>query len=183
MLASLLGVVALRRVTTTLALALCLLGCAAAQSGLSATPSGGSAAPLEAPVSAAPSSDAVSPAASSDNVKLATAEGEFPVQSDGVVRCPYDHSNVGLLIVNPEYGTAAQNGDGTHPLIWPLGYMARRLAGGEVEVLSRNGAVVATTGKKYNFWTPNWARGGDPVEAGNCVGPYIEGEIQTPYPA
>jgi hypothetical protein len=88
---------------------------------------------------------------------------------------------VGLLIVDPEYGTAAQNGDGTHPLIWPLGYTARRLTGGEVEVLSGYGGVVATTGNKYNFWAPKWARGEGPVEAGNCVGPlYIEGELQTP---
>jgi len=105
------------------------------------------------------------------------------VQSDGLAPCPYDHSNAGLLLVDPEYGTAAQNGDGTHPLIWPLGYTARRLAGGEVEVLSRKGAVVATTGEQYNFWAPRWARGGLPVEAGNCVSPYTKGEIQTPWPA
>jgi hypothetical protein len=112
---------------------------------------------------------------------LRTAEGDFPERSGGLdYYCPYNHSNVGLLIVDPEYGTAAQNGDGTHPLIWPLGFTARRLAGGEVEVLNRYGDVVATTGKKYNFWTPNWAPGRDPVETGNCVGPYIEGEIQTP---
>jgi hypothetical protein len=170
---------AVRRVTTTLALALCLLGCSAAQSGRSATPSGGSAAPLEAPVSAAPSGYAVSPTPSSDTVELRTAEWAFPERSDGGFRCPND-SNVGLLIVDPEYGTAAQNADGIHPLIWPLGYTARRLPGGEVAVLRSDGAPVAITGRKYRFWAPHWGGGGGPVEAGACVLQYDEGEIQTP---
>ena len=95
--------------------------------------------------------------------------------------CPYNFT-VGLLIIDPEYGTAAQNGEGIHPLIWPLGYTARRLAGGEVAVLNRNGAVVATTGKKYRFWAPRWGGDGGPVEAGDCVDVYPEGEIHSPGP-
>jgi hypothetical protein len=169
------------RFTTTLALALCLVGCySAGSSSRSATPSDGSAAPLEAPASAAPSGDAVSPAPSSDTVKLATAEGHFPERSDGMQVCPY-HFNLGLLMVDPQYGTAAQNEDGMHPLIWPLRYTARRLAEGEVAVLNRNGAVVATTGKSYRFWAPEWGADGGPVEAGDCVDLAPEGEIQTPY--
>jgi hypothetical protein len=165
----------MRRVTTALALALCLSGCySAAQSGSSAAPSGD-------PVSAAPSGDAVSPAPSSDTVELATAEGHFPEPSDGVHVCPYGF-NLGLLMVDPEYGTAAQNEDGIHPLIWPLGYTARRLAGGEVAVLNRDGVVVATTGRSYRFWAPKWGGDGGPVEAGDCVDLAPEGEVQTPYP-
>jgi len=161
-----------------------LLGCSAAQAGRSAAPSGGSGAPLEASASAAPSVDEVSPAPSTDTVKLATADVAFSVQSDVMGPCPYNHANVGLLMVDPGYGTAAQNGGDVHPLIWPLGYTARRLAGGQVAVLSGKVAVVATTGKKYNFWAPEiWAPGGEPVEVGNCVSPYTEGEIQTPWPA
>jgi hypothetical protein len=172
----------MRRATITLVLALCLVGCSAAQPGRSATPSGAGGT-TRAPGSAAPSNDGVSPAPSSNIVKLATAEGDLPAPSDLTAPCPYDHSNVGLLMVDPESGTAAQTRDGTHPLIWPLGFTGRQLAGGGVEVLSRNGGVVATTGNQYNFWGPDWPRGADPVEAGHCVSPYTEGEIQTPWPA
>src|SRR5258708_17076203 len=94
-----------------------------------------------------------------DPVQLATGVGEFPVPADGSTAC-ITYDNVGLLIADPETGTAAQGDYGIRPLIWPVGYTARRLAGGEIVVLNGKGNVVATTGRKYQFWTGSW--GGTP---------------------
>ena len=169
--------------------ALCLLGCSSGSARLggtasatnpseSAWASGGSGAlPSEADPSA------TSPVSPPDEpVELATGEGEFRVEPDGRSAC-ITYFNIGTLIADPETGTAAQGiGDrpdgefGIRPLIWPIGYTARRLAGGEIEVLNGKGEVIATTGRIYQFWTGNWgtvpsgARG-DPVHAGGpgCV--------------
>jgi hypothetical protein len=159
---------------TTLVLPLVLLGCSSAQLGHSGSQS-------TELTSATPAGEVPTAARTSDAVALVTAEGHFPERSDGVNVCPYNYI-VGLLIADPGYGTAARDEHGVHPLIWPVGYTARRLAGGEVEVLNRNGAVVATTGRRYEFWAPTWGGDGEPVEAGACVSVYPEGEIQTPLP-
>lgn len=67
----------------------------------------------------------------------------------------------GELISDPEYGTAmVPSGSWATPpirvpLIWPLGYTARRVPGGDVEVLSATRDVVAITGQTYQFGGPN----------------------------
>lgn len=50
------------------------------------------------------------------------------------------------LIVDPNYGTSF---DG-QPVMWPLGYTARR-AGSEVVILDTQGRVKATTGRSYHI--------------------------------
>jgi hypothetical protein len=55
-------------------------------------------------------------------------------------------SYAGVLVPDPEYGTRI---DGKGPLMWPLGYTASPLAGGQVAVLDGSGNVVATTGREY----------------------------------
>jgi hypothetical protein len=52
------------------------------------------------------------------------------------------------LILDPRSGLAWSAGpDDIRPVIWPRGFTARRI-GSEVEVLDRDGEVVATTGRK-----------------------------------
>jgi len=114
-------------------------------------------------------------------VHLATGPGEFPEGPDGVTPC-VTYFNVGFLIPDAEYGTAATGTYGSHELIWPLGYTARRVEG-RVVVLNRSGDVVATTGHTYQFWTGNWGDGGGPVHTGGtgCVNPYDPGTTPPPY--
>jgi hypothetical protein len=130
---SLLGVAAVRRVTTTLALALCLLGCSSAASA------GGSAAPTVE--SAAPAGEPVALRTGKNSCYLTL----FPI--------------VGRLLPDPVYGVTL---DGV-PIIWPTGSTAARLAGGQVEVrvttLNGGAAIVATTGKDY--WLANGMTSGD----------------------
>ena len=54
----------------------------------------------------------------------------------------------GMLIPDPEFGTRIA---GKGPVMWPVGYTARRLEGlsGEIQVLGRSGDVVARTGRTY----------------------------------
>jgi len=52
----------------------------------------------------------------------------------------------GVLVPDLDFGTRIE---GKGPVMWPVGYTGRRLAGGEVEVLDRTGSVVATTGRAY----------------------------------
>ena len=94
-------------------------------------------------------------------VRLATGVGEL----GGMENACITYYNVGVLIADPETGTAAQGDFGIVPLIWPLRYTARRLAGGEIEVLNGNGELVATTGKTYAFWTGSWGGSGGPPGA------------------
>jgi hypothetical protein len=98
-----------------------------------------------------------SPAPRDEPVALVTDDAET---ANGVCITYY---NVGVLIADPEMGTAAQGpGDrpdgnfGIRPLIWPVGYTAHRLAGHEIQVLDAKGDVVATTGRTYQFWTSAW---------------------------
>ena len=110
-----------RRVTTTLALALFLIGCG------SAAPVGKTAAPSDMP-SEAPAGGPVTLLTGVDSCWAGGAWG-----------------SEGLLVADPEYGTRF---DGK-PAMWPLGYTGRRV-GSEVEVLF-DGQVVATTGRRYYF--------------------------------
>ena len=65
---------------------------------------------------------------------------------------------VGLLVADPQYGTAIvdEYGQGGHPpersvpIAWPSGFTGRQ-AGSEVEVVSPDGRVVATTGRRYSI--------------------------------
>jgi hypothetical protein len=66
----------------------------------------------------------------------------------------------GLLVVDPKYGTAIVGGNGPSmvqlsdvpvPVAWRSGFTGR-LSRSEVEVLDRQGNVVATTGRNYEFF-------------------------------
>jgi len=116
------GVAAVRRVTTTLALALFLLGCG------SAAPVGKSAAPSDKP-SEAPQGGPVELLTGVDSCWAGGAWG-----------------SEGLLVADPEYGTRF----GGKPAMWPVGYTGRRV-GSEVAVVDQAGRVVATTGRRYYF--------------------------------
>jgi hypothetical protein len=99
-----------RRIVTSLALALCLLGCDAG----------------------------VLPW---DQIPLRTSDTDTPV---GCFLAGVE----GELIVDPEFGLAWRAGtDDIRPVVWPRGFTGRRV-GIEVEVLDRDGKVVATTGWK-----------------------------------
>ena len=55
-------------------------------------------------------------------------------------------SYAGVLVPDPQYGTRI---DGKGPVVWPSGYTASPLAGGQIAVLDGSGNVVATTGREY----------------------------------
>jgi len=110
----------MRRLTTTLALALFLLGCSS-RIGTN---------PESAAASATPAGDAVELLTGLD---ACYAGGQSP-------------SYAGVLIPDPEYGTRI---DGKGPVMWPSGYTGLRLADGHVQVLDVSGHVVATTGREY----------------------------------
>ena len=93
----------MRPIATTLALALCLLGC------------------RNGPVALLTGADAC------------YAGGQSP-------------SYAGVLVPDPQYGTRIE---GKGPVIWPSGYTASPLEGGQVAVLDGSGNVVATTGREY----------------------------------
>jgi hypothetical protein len=85
-----------------------------------------------------------------DRVQLLTDDADkYTVNADGTL-----HVGCGLmpttgdLIADATSGTAYK--DGT-PTMWLPGYTGRRV-GSEVEVLDRDGKVVATTGKRYQFY-------------------------------
>jgi len=79
-----------------------------------------------------------SPVASTEPVALLTG-----VDSCWAGGAPGDG---GLLTADAAHGTSLRG----KPVMWPVGYSARR-AGSEVEVLNAKGAVVATTGRVYYF--------------------------------
>ena len=53
----------------------------------------------------------------------------------------------GVLMPDATYGTAMRG----YPVMWPVGYSARREVGGSIEVLNARGAIVARTGRVYYF--------------------------------
>ncbi|MDT5050476.1 MAG: hypothetical protein QOG75_6380 [Mycobacterium sp.] len=59
---------------------------------------------------------------------------------------------VGLLVVDPKYGTAItlNSPESPMPVAWGVGFTGR-YAGSEVEVLTPDGEVLAVTGKSYEF--------------------------------
>ena len=63
----------------------------------------------------------------------------------------YTNYRTGLLVADPEYGTAINDGHGTTPVAWRPGYTAQQ-AGHEVDVVDPDGHVVATTGHNYQLW-------------------------------
>jgi hypothetical protein len=91
----------------------------------------------------------------SDSVALLT--GVDPVHgnsaSDGS-GCYLDWT-LGLLSVDPTYGTKVKDEGGDPPgqvavVMWKPGYTARRV-GSEISVVDPNGTVVATTGHRYKI--------------------------------
>jgi hypothetical protein len=104
----------MRRITTTLALALCLLGCDA----------------------------------------FASASGPIAVRttdSDAVDPNCYLAGTAAELILDPSAGLAWRFGpDDIRPVIWPRGYTARRV-GSEIQVLNRDGFVIARSGRTVEF--------------------------------
>jgi hypothetical protein len=115
----------MRRVLSTLALALCLLGC-------------GAAALLGEPF------------------QLVTSWEPGSAESPGACRPGWWVA--GLLVFDPEYGTALKVEEGdylatkgsTMPVLWWPTFTGRRL-GDEVTVLGPDGNVVAMTGRRYRI--------------------------------
>ncbi|HET9853170.1 MAG TPA: hypothetical protein VFP56_11795 [Candidatus Limnocylindrales bacterium] len=94
----------------------------------------------------------------SQSVPLLTGTGPFS---------PDDHScylsyAVGMLVVDPNYGTAIiqEIGDGSPPfatpVMWWPGFSGRRV-GAEIEVLDEAGTTVAVTGRRYKIGGGTWA--------------------------
>jgi hypothetical protein len=95
----------MHRLTATVALALCLLGC--------------------------------------------SPEGERIELLTGVDSCyagAQSPGYAGVLVPDPEYGTRIE---GKGPVMWPSGYTALPLDGGQIAVLDGSGNIVATTGREY----------------------------------
>ena len=60
---------------------------------------------------------------------------------------------VGLLVVDPDYGTAVVDETASNtrtPVMWRPGYVGKRV-GSEVEVHDQNGVPIATTGRRYQI--------------------------------
>jgi hypothetical protein len=118
-------------VTAVLALAICLLGCAAP---------GGLASPTSAP--------------SPVGITLKTIDMPEDCPADGALvdgacgtYCVLTYSVVDVA-ADPTFGTVDKTSGS--PLAWPSGYTGR-WAGPEVEVLDRAGKVVLTTGQRYRI--------------------------------
>jgi hypothetical protein len=91
----------------------------------------------------------VATACTGPSVPLLTGRGGLGPVANGIVSCYTDFA-VGQLVVDAAYGTAiVENGRPT-PVMWPPGSTARR-AGSEVEVLDKQGSVVARTGSRYQI--------------------------------
>ena len=83
-------------------------------------------------------------------VTLLTGPNPF-ADDNGTTGC-YTNFAVGKLVVDATYGTAITDESigGTGPVLWPTGYTGRR-SGSEVEVVDREGHVVARTGNRYQI--------------------------------
>lgn len=111
-----------------------------------------------------------------DRVQLLTdVADKYTTNADGTlhVECGL-MPTTGDLIADPTSGTAYK--DGT-PAMWLPGYTGRRV-GSEVEVLDRDGKVVATTGKRYQFYFVYLAGRGGAGDDGKS--PYVICDL---YPA
>jgi hypothetical protein len=144
----------MRRITTTLALALFLLGC----------------------------DSVVLPW---DRVQLLTDDAaKYTVNTDGTLggwSCGL-MPTTGDLIADPTSGTAYKDStpgspNTSTPAMWLPGYTGRRV-GSEVEVLDRQGKVVATTGKRYRLYFVYVAGRGGATDDGKS--PYVICDL---YPA
>jgi hypothetical protein len=80
-----------------------------------------------------------------DGVDLAHATVLGATDGPGIVSC-YTSGTVGDLVPDPAAGVAIVEATGTRLVVmWPSGYAGRH-SGSEVEVLNRQGEVVARTG-------------------------------------
>jgi len=80
-----------------------------------------------------------------DRIDLAHATVLGAADGPGIVRC-YTSGTVGDLVVDPAAGVAIVEKTGARYMVmWPSGYMGQR-AGSEIEVLNREGKVIARTG-------------------------------------
>jgi hypothetical protein len=83
-------------------------------------------------------------------VPLRTTADQGPGAQTGC----YLANTTGLLIADEAAGTRIVSEDmakSTVPVTWPVGFTARRSLFGQVDVLDRNGHVVATTGNRYEL--------------------------------
>ena len=72
-------------------------------------------------------------------------------RGNGMTGC-YTNFAVGVLVVDPAYGTAITDETigGTGPIRWPSGYTGR-LLGSDVVVFDSSGHAVAKTGNRYQI--------------------------------
>ena len=83
------------------------------------------------------------------SVELLTGRGGLGPEPSGIVSC-YTNFAVGELVADQAYGTAIVEDNHQTPVMWPPGYTAR-LSGGRVEVVNKQGDVVARTGNHYQI--------------------------------
>jgi hypothetical protein len=80
-----------------------------------------------------------------ERVDLAHGTVSGTTEGEGIVNC-YTSGTVGDLVVDPAAGVAIVEKTGARYMVmWPSGYMGQR-AGSEIEVLNREGKVIARTG-------------------------------------
>jgi hypothetical protein len=85
-----------------------------------------------------------------DRVQLVTGVPTAEQGNNGQTGC-FLFQMDGRLIFDPSFGTEVLSDSfGTVPVAWRPGFTARR-AGSEVEVLDRDGNVVAITGQRYSI--------------------------------
>jgi hypothetical protein len=92
---------------------------------------------------------AIAAAGCTGSVSLLTGSGGAGSAAKGTVGC-YTNFAQGQLVVDAAYGTAiVENGRAT-PVMWPEGSTARQ-SGSDVEVVNKDGSVVARTGGRYQI--------------------------------
>jgi hypothetical protein len=131
----------MRRVTTTVALALCLAGCySGAPPGQSTAPSGE---PAQLLTNIGQCSDL-----RAEGLLLSNSEHGTDIE---VVPTVIEVQGVDTTVVWP----SGNDGTSILPVRWPTGFTAVRLEGGKVSVLDPKGNVVAITGSRYSL-TGGW---------------------------
>jgi hypothetical protein len=73
-------------------------------------------------------------------VNLSTAR-----EGDATVRCVLS-STVYVLAADERSGLGIQSGTGTRPIVWPVGFSARREVLGRIALIGPDGAVIAHEG-------------------------------------